>query len=159
MLSARSIVFKSLPKASSVRHLSRTTVLSKTTPDIYNPQVPKEIVSGAPEAAINRIVKIYKPAKPATQSSNNDGSTWRLDFDIIGKSNRWENDLMGWQGTGDIMNATTLRFDTKDSAVRFAEGQGWDYYVTEPKTRKFRKKDYSANFYHSAGPLKHIRTK
>lgn len=144
---------------SQVRCFSGSRIVRKTTPDIYNPPVPKEIVSGAPESVINRVVKIYKPAKPATQSSNNDGSSWRLDFDIIGKSNRWENDLMGWQSTGDSMNATSLRFDNKESAIRFAEGQGWDYYVSEPKSKKFRKKEYAANFYHSAGPLKHIRTK
>ncbi|KAM9889263.1 hypothetical protein OXX79_012268 [Metschnikowia pulcherrima] len=52
-----------------------------------------------------------------------------------------------------------MKFDTKESAIRFAEGQGWSFYVQEPKVRHFRKKEYAMNFAHSSGPLKHIRTK
>ena len=52
-----------------------------------------------------------------------------------------------------------MKFDTKDAAIRFAEGQGWSFYVQEPKKRHFRKKEYAMNFAHSSGPLKHIRTK
>lgn len=159
MISFRSLLNARVYSSTTVRQLSVSSPLRKLTPDIYNPQVAKEIVSGAPERVTNRTVRIYKPSKPATQSSNHDGSTWRIEWEIIGGSNRWENDLMGYQSTADEMNATIMRFDTKDSAIKFAEGQGWDYYIYEPKERKFRKKEYSANFYHSAGPLKHIRTK
>ncbi|EGV60623.1 ndufs4 NADH dehydrogenase Fe-S protein subunit [Yamadazyma tenuis] len=158
MISFRTLV-NSSSRSVGVRSFMVSAPVRKLTPDLYNPQVPKEVVSGAPDSVTSRVVRIYKPAKAATQSSNNDGRSWRIDWDIVGKSNRWENDLMGYQGTADVMNATSLRFDNKEAAIRFADGQGWDYYIYEPKERKFRKKDYSANFYHSAGPLKHIRTK
>lgn len=52
-----------------------------------------------------------------------------------------------------------MKFDTKESAIRFAQGQGWTFYVQEPNERRFKKKDYSKNFYHSPTKLKHIRTK
>jgi NADH dehydrogenase (ubiquinone) Fe-S protein 4 len=52
-----------------------------------------------------------------------------------------------------------MKFDTKEAAVRFAQGQGWSFSVHEPHTRHFKKKDYSNNFYHSPTKLKHIRTK
>lgn len=120
----------------------------------------KEIVSGAPqELTTERVVRIFKEAKPATQSGHHNGKFWKLDWDVLGKGNRWENDLMGYQGSADYMQGTIMKFDTKESAIRFAEGQGWSYYVQEPKVRHFRKKEYAMNFAHSAGPLKHIRTK
>lgn len=119
-----------------------------------------EVVSGAPKAlTTERVVRIFKEAKPATQLGNHNGKFWKLDWDVLGKGNRWENDLMGYQGSADYMQGTIMKFDTKDSAIRFAEGQGWSYYVQEPKQRHFRKKEYAVNFLHSAGPLKHIRTK
>ncbi|WLF77623.1 ndufs4 NADH dehydrogenase Fe-S protein subunit [Lodderomyces elongisporus] len=120
----------------------------------------KEIVSGAPKDLVtSRVVRIYQEAKPATQSGHHNGDHWKLDWDVLGKGNRWENDLIGYQGSSDYMQGTIMKFDTKEAAIRFAENQGWDHYIQEPKKRHFRKKEYSANFYHSAGPLKHIRTK
>lgn len=145
---------------SGARTFSTTLrTLQKSTPDIYAPQVPKEITSGAPPEVSQRMVRIYKEAKPAAQSSNNAGRFWKIDWDIPTGGHRWENDLIGYASTSDIMNATSLRFDTKEAAVRFAEGQGYDYYIYEPKEKKFRKKEYAANFFWSSKPLKHIRTK
>jgi NADH dehydrogenase (ubiquinone) Fe-S protein 4 len=135
---------------------------NKQVPNVLEhvPESNKMIVSGAPkELVTSRVVRIYKEAKPATQSANHNGSSWKLDWDVLGKGNRWENDLMGYQGSADYMQGTIMKFDTKEAAINFATGQGWDHYIQEPKVRHFRKKDYSANFYHSAGPLKHIRTK
>lgn len=119
-----------------------------------------ELVSGAPKEMItSRVVRIYQEAKPATQSGYHNAHFWKLDWDVLGAANRWENDMMGYQGTGDYMQGTIMKFDNKDAAIRFAEGQGWSYYVKEPKKRHFRKKEYAANFVHFTGPLKHIRTK
>ncbi|QPG76029.1 hypothetical protein FOA43_003415 [Brettanomyces nanus] len=122
----------------------------------------KEIVSGAPSelaASDNRVVRIYKEAQYATQSSARNSFFWKLEFDILPKGNRWENDLIGYQGTTDYVQATRLDFITKEDAVRFAEGQGWDYYVQHPKEKKFKVKQYANNFVHCKGPLKIIRTK
>ncbi|CCG22807.1 plasma membrane-localized protein [Candida orthopsilosis Co 90-125] len=120
----------------------------------------KEIVSGAPRDLVtSRVVRIYQEAKPATQSGHHNGHNWKLDWDVLGKGNRWENDLIGYQSSSDYMQGTIMKFDTKEAAIRFAENQGWDHYVQEPKKLHFRKKEYAANFYHSPGPLKHIRTK
>lgn len=52
-----------------------------------------------------------------------------------------------------------MKFWSKEQAITFAQGQGWSYYVEEPKERRFKKKDYSANFYHVPGKLKRIITK
>lgn len=151
------------PITVGVRSFSRTAVQfqkTKLPATTSSPDVPKEVVSGAPRELItSRVVRIYKESKPATQSANHNGDHWKLDWDILGGGNRWENDLIGYQGSADYMQGTIMKFDTKEAAINFAEGQGWDHYVQEPKQKRFVKKEYSDNFYHSSGPLKHIRTK
>lgn len=154
---SRSLLRNAVP----VRQFSITSTL-RQQPAVYDEAQYKlkEIVSGAPkELTTERVVRIFQEAKPATQSGHNNGKFWKLDWDVLGKGNRWENDLMGYQGSSDYMQGTIMKFDTKDSAIRFAEGQGWSYYLQEPKKRHFRKKEYAMNFDHSTGPLKHIRTK
>lgn len=53
---------------------------------------------------------------------------------------------MGWASSSDYMQGTSLRFSTKEAAIRFAEKQGYEYYVQEPNVRAFRPKAYAANF-------------
>lgn len=154
---------------SAARGCSRTTArlfgtsfVAMQKPVVYDSSTikPKEIVSGAPqELSTDRTVRIYKESKSATQQGRHNRDDWKLDWDVLGKENRWENDLIGYQASGDYMQGTIMKFDTKESAIQFAEGQGWSYYVSEPKERRFRKKEYAMNFFHSPGPLKHIRTK
>ncbi|GMG19934.1 unnamed protein product [Ambrosiozyma monospora] len=60
----------------------------------------KELVSGAPaelSEANNRLVRIYKEAKYATQSASGNSKYWKLEWDVLSKGNRWENDMMGYQ--------------------------------------------------------------
>lgn len=148
--------------ARGVRLNSSTSTPAKVNAITSATTTNKELCSGAPSELANeanRVVRIYKEAKYATQSAHGNGKYWRLEFDILSKGNRWENDLMGFQSSSDYMHASRLNFDTKEAAVRFADGQGWDYYVQEPKERKIKPKQYAANFVHSYGPLKFIRTK
>ena len=106
---------------------SRGVFQSKSVDILEQQSTGKEIVSGAPKDLItSRVVRIYKESKPATQSGHYNGHLWKLDWDVLGKSNRWENDLMGYQGSGDYMQGTIMKFDTKEAAIKFAEGQGWD---------------------------------
>ena len=50
-------------------------------------------LSGIPEKQLNRIARIYVPAKNAMQSGNWNTREWRLEFDT---QERWENPLIGW---------------------------------------------------------------
>lgn len=43
-----------------------------------------------------RSVRIFKPAKTANSSGRAGTSFWRVDFDILQGSARWENPLIGW---------------------------------------------------------------
>lgn len=145
----------------SIRQFSSAPALCQKSVALGDNAVKQnEILSGAPkELVTSRVVRIYQEAKPATQSGHHNAHFWKLDWDILGAANRWENDMMGYQSSGDYMQGTIMKFDSKDAAIRFAEGQGWSYYVKEPKKRHFRKKEYAINFVHCTGPLKHIRTK
>ncbi|EDP44165.1 hypothetical protein MGL_1562 [Malassezia globosa CBS 7966] len=60
---------------------------------------PAAIVSDAPNSLHQRTVRIYQPSKPATQSGKAGTRDWRLDFDILQGSGRWESPLMGWAST------------------------------------------------------------
>lgn len=82
-----------------------------------------------------------------------------MDWDVLGKGFRWENPLMGWQSSADFMQGTHLSFKSKEDAIRFAEKQGYEYFVQEPAERKFIPKAYANNFVHSPTKLKIIRTK
>ncbi|KAI9797431.1 MAG: NADH:ubiquinone oxidoreductase 21kD subunit [Piccolia ochrophora] len=121
--------------------------------------LPAAVLSGAPVELEGRTVRIYRPAKTATQSGDWHGHHWRMDWDPLGKGDRWENFLMGWQSSGDFMQGTHLNFKNKDDAIRFAEKQGYEYFVQEPNDRKFVPKAYANNFVHSGSRLKTIPTK
>ncbi|KAI7855889.1 putative mitochondrial complex I subunit [Circinella umbellata] len=119
-----------------------------------------EAISGAPEAlTLERSVRIFSPSKRATQSGKNDGRMWRIDFDILEDGNRWENPLMGWASSADYQQSLQIKFYSKESAIDFAERQGWSYYVQEPKKSKFVKKAYADNYKYSSGELRMIKTK
>ncbi|PHH78148.1 hypothetical protein CDD80_7322 [Ophiocordyceps camponoti-rufipedis] len=121
--------------------------------------LPAAIISGAPMELQARTVRIYKETKPATQSGDFRGHHWRMDWDILAVGHRWENELMGWQSSGDFMQGTHLNFETKEDAISFADKQGYEYFVQEPNSRKFTPKAYANNFLYSPKKLKHIRTK
>jgi NADH dehydrogenase (ubiquinone) Fe-S protein 4 len=110
-------------------------------------------------ASIDNFFSIYRPTKPATQSGEWHGHQWRMDWDVQGKGHRWENPLMGWQSSADFMQGTHINFKTKEDAIRFAEKQGYQYFVQQPNERRIISKAYANNFTHSSNKLKIIRTK
>ncbi|KAL1303503.1 hypothetical protein AAFC00_006879 [Neodothiora populina] len=117
------------------------------------------VVSGAPVDLQARTVRIYRPAKTATQSGNWNAHHWRMDWDVMSKGHRWENPLMGWQSSADAMQGTHLNFKSKDDAIHFAEKQGYEYFVQEPNERRIIPKAYANQFLHSPKKLKMVRTK
>jgi NADH dehydrogenase (ubiquinone) Fe-S protein 4 len=57
------------------------------------------------------------------------------------------------------MQGERIGFQTKEDAIRFAEKQGYEYFVQEPNERKLVPKAYANNFVHIPKKLKIIRTK
>lgn len=103
--------------------------------------------------------RIHRPSKTPTQSGTWHGRHWRMDWDLLSKGHRWENPLMGWQSSADFMQGTHLNFNSKDDAIRFAQKQGYEYFVQEPNERRFIPKAYANNFVHYPKKLKVVRTK
>jgi len=120
--------------------------------------IPAAVTSGAPTDLQARVVRIYSPVKAATQSGTHKPK-WLIDWDILPKGHRWENPLMGWQSSGDFMQGHRMAFASKEDAIAFAEKQGYEYFVQEPKQRRFVPKAYANNFTHVPGKLKIVRTK
>lgn len=66
---------------------------------------------------------------------------------------------MGWQSSADYMQGTHLNFKSKEDAIRFAQKQGYEYFVQEPQERKFKPKSYANNYLHQPKKLKVVHTK
>ena len=82
-----------------------------------------------------------------------------MDWDVLSKGHRWENPLIGWESSADMMQGTHMNFITKEDAISFAEKHGYEYFVQEPSTRRSTPKAYANNFIYSSKKLKYIRTK
>ncbi|KAK7715795.1 ndufs4 NADH dehydrogenase Fe-S protein subunit [Botryosphaeria dothidea] len=121
--------------------------------------VPAAVLSGAPVDLQARTVRIFKPAKPATQSGDWRSHHWQMDWDPLPRGHRWENPLMGWQSSADFMQGERMFFKSKEDAIAFAEKQGYEYFVQEPNERRIVPKAYANNFLHSPKKLKIVRTK
>jgi hypothetical protein len=88
--------------------------------------------------------RIYRPAKTAMQSGRAKTHKWVLDYETA--SERRPDPLMGWSSAGDTLNQVSLRFETLEEAVAFAEKRGLDYTVLPPHERTPKAKSYADNF-------------
>jgi len=88
--------------------------------------------------------RIYRPAKTAMQSGRAKTRKWLLEFEPA--SARKVEPLMGWTSSGDMDSQVTLRFDSKDEAIAYAERLGLDYEVFEPAAPRRSIKAYADNF-------------
>ncbi|KAK3716196.1 ndufs4 NADH dehydrogenase Fe-S protein subunit [Vermiconidia calcicola] len=120
---------------------------------------PAAVLSGAPVELQARTVRIYCKTKAATQSGDWQKHHWRMDWDVLSRGHRWENPLMGWQSSADFMQGTHLNFKSKEDAIRFANKQGYEYFVQEPNERRIIPKAYADQFVWNSKPLKQVRTK
>ncbi len=88
--------------------------------------------------------RIYKPSRNAMQSGTANVEEWVLSFEPA--TARAIEPLMGWTSTADTLTQVTLRFDTKEEAIAYAEKEGIPYLVSEPKQTKRPTMSYSDNF-------------
>ena len=79
--------------------------------------------------------RIYTPSKTAMSSGLAKTKSWILEF--TPESTSEIDPLMGWTSSGDTQSQVTLTFETKQAAVDYAEENGIDAQVTEPKKGKF----------------------
>ena len=90
--------------------------------------------------------RIYKPARPATQSGPAKSRHWVLEFSP--EAPREKDPLMGWTSSGDMNSQVHLRFDTREAAEAYAREHGIDYVLLKPKRRapNIRPGGYGENF-------------
>ena len=90
--------------------------------------------------------RIYKPARNAMQSGTAKSKRWVLEF--VPASRREVDPLMGWTSSNDTQSQVKLRFDSKEAALEYAQENGIEAVVSEPKTRKanIRAGGYGENF-------------
>ena len=88
--------------------------------------------------------RIYRPARTAMQQGLAKTKLWVLDFEP--SEQRRADPLMGWISSGDTRRQLSLRFDTKEAAIAYADDKGLTYTVQEPRERKPKTKSYSDNF-------------
>jgi len=91
-------------------------------------------------------VKIYQPARTATQSGRARTHWWLIEPEL--PTPRTPEPLMGWASAGDTLGELRdkLRFGTVEEAMLFAQRNGWEYYVAEPEERIVRPRTYLDNF-------------
>ena len=89
-------------------------------------------------------VKIYQPAKTAMQSGKSKTKRWVLEYT---KSDvQYIEPVMNWTGTEGVRSQVKLYFDTQQEAIDFANDNGFDYELIEPKPKKTKPKSYMSNF-------------
>ncbi len=89
-------------------------------------------------------VRIFRPAKTATQQGLANTKAWRLEFEPV--SARSVEPLMGWTSSRDTRRQVLLSFDTKDEAIAYAVKHGYMYTLEEPQVPQVRPKAYADNF-------------
>ena len=90
------------------------------------------------------VARIYRPAKPATQSGWAKTRRWMLEMEP--KARKEPDPLIGWLGSDDTEQQVQLYFPTKEAAIAYAKRQGIEYRLFEPHERIVRPKSYADNF-------------
>ena len=92
-------------------------------------------------------VEIFQDTKHAMQSGSRKRKYWFLK--IISNNNlknSYKSSLQGWNSSDDMSGQLKIKFSDKESAIRYAKDQGYDYIVRNPKYSKISKKSYQSNF-------------
>ncbi len=89
-------------------------------------------------------VRIYQQPRAATQAGTARTHDWVLQFAPVCR--QILDPLMGWIGHGDTSAQVSLRFDTREDAVAYAERNDMTYEIELSRARIFRPKAYADNF-------------
>lgn len=91
------------------------------------------------------LARIYQPSKTAMQSGKSNSQTWVIEFEP--EAAKKIEPLMGWTSASDMRNTELrLRFDSRETAIAFADTHGLAYQVIEPRKPKRVLKAYADNF-------------
>ena len=90
--------------------------------------------------------RIYQPARTAMSSGTAKTKHWILEY--APASARAVDPLMGWTSSSDTQSQVKMNFDTKEAALDYAQANGIDAAVQDPKKRSanIRANGYAENF-------------
>ncbi len=88
--------------------------------------------------------RIFQQPKTAMQSGVAGTRDWVLDWEP-GVAQRLD-PLMGWTGSGSTQAQVSLRFETREEAVAYAQREGIAYDLELPAVRVHKPKAYADNF-------------
>lgn len=90
--------------------------------------------------------RIYQPARTAMSSGTAKTKHWVLEF--APAAAREVDPLMGWTSSSDTQAQVKMTFDTKEAAMEYAQANGIEATVQEPKKRtaNIRQGGYGENF-------------
>jgi hypothetical protein len=88
--------------------------------------------------------RIFKPAKNAMQSGKKNTQKWLML--PIEENIRFVNPVTGWISAADTSSQLRYEFSSAKDAVTFAQKNGFEYIVEEPKAPTVKQKSYASNF-------------
>ncbi len=89
-------------------------------------------------------VKIYQPARSATQSGKA-RKKWIIKI-CEDKNIRHLDQLMKWTSVENTLSELDFEFNSKEDAINFAKEKNFDYTIIEPQKPTLKKKSYAENF-------------
>jgi ETC complex I subunit conserved region len=89
-------------------------------------------------------ISISSPTRTAMQSGQGKTGEWVITFPPA--LTPAIDPLMGWMGMAETTQQLKLSFANKEEAVEYANKNGLEYDIIEPKHRIIKPKSYAANF-------------
>lgn len=89
-------------------------------------------------------VRIYQPAKIATQSGKGKTKLWVMEFET--DDSLTAEPLVGWVKAYDMSQELSLSFLSLEEALQFAKIKGFSYTVYNPCNVFIQPKNYAFNF-------------
>ena len=90
------------------------------------------------------VARIFRPAKTAMQSGKGKTKAWVLEHEPA--SAKTSDPLMAYTSSSDMLSQVRMTFSSVEEAVDYAERNGIEYRVIEPKEPRRRAVSYSDNF-------------
>ena len=123
-----------------MRDRAAPTIVLPRPNDNQSRNQPRLPGTSVPASAPLPLAHIYQPSPSPTQSGRG-RREWVLEFEP--SSPPEIEPLMGWVSSRDPFAHIRLRFPDRESAIEFAERQGWPYVVQDPPVRRVRPRSYA----------------
>jgi len=90
------------------------------------------------------VARISELERRTTQSGKANAGRWLLEFER--EDPLRPDPLTGWAGSSDTRPQVRLTFDSKESAIAYAERHGLDYHLVPAAPVKLKIQAYADNF-------------